>query len=65
MADSIQTLNKRFDALPVEQMNACNDLMQCILGWGCVLPKSFSKLSPEAFNLAFDALMRQGMAGNA
>ena len=60
-------INKRFNALPtIDQKNACNDLLHCIvMGIRYPLPKSFATLCDEAFDLAFDVVLRNEMQANA
>ena len=60
-------INKRFNALPnIDQKNACNELLHCIvMGIRYPLPKSFATLCDEAFDLAFDVVLRNDMQANA
>ena len=64
---SLQELQKRFIALPTDdQKSACNDLLFCIvMGIRYPLPKSFATLCDEAFDLAFDVVLRNDMQANA
>lgn len=64
---STQELQKRFIALPTdEQKDACNDLLSClVMGLNYPLPETFSTMSDEAFDLAFDVVLRNEMQANA